>query len=133
MGHDFIAVKRPTQVPLPNNAREISPQIWETIYTHYYQLGESYYIIDNNTRTADFCINVHTAEELRAGLLPESRELFENVFGGFVLSGAAAAELADKLLIALEQGEYPTLPAEIVQNFAIFLRFAGQDGILIVA
>jgi hypothetical protein len=133
MGYDFIAVKRPTRVPLPNNAHEISPQIWETIYTHYYQLGDSYYIIDNNMRTTDFCINVHTADALCAGLLPESRELFQNVFGGFVVSGAAAAELAEHILIALEQGEYPGLPTEIVQNFAIFLRYAGDNGILIVS
>jgi hypothetical protein len=133
MGYDFIAVKRPTRVPLPNNAHEISPQIWETIYTHYYQLGDSYYIIDNNMHTADFCINVHTAEQLSTGLLADRRELFENVFGGFVVSGAAAAELAEQILIALEQGEYPGLLAEIVQNFALFLRFAGQDGILIVS
>jgi hypothetical protein len=133
MGYDFTAVKRPTCVPLPNNAREIAPQIWETIYTHYYQLGESYYIIANNSETTDFCINIHTAEQLAHGLPVDSRELFQNVFGGIVVSGASAAECADKLLIALEQDMYPALPAEIVQNFAMFLRFAGDNGILIVS
>lgn len=133
MGYDFTAIKRPLCTVLPNNAREISPQIWETIYTHYYQLGESYYMIGNNSETTDFCINVHTAEQLRMGLLAESHELFQNVFGGFIVGGAATAELANKFRIALEQDMYPNLEAEFVQNFAQFLRFAGENGILIVS
>ncbi len=90
-------------------------------------------MIGNNSETTDFCINIHTAEQLRAGLQVDQRGVFENVFHGFVVSGAAAAELANKFQIALEQDMYPNLEAEFVQNFAQFLRFAGENGILIVS
>ena len=133
MGHDLLAVKRPRKVPLPNNAREIGPQIWETIYTHYYQVGDSYYIYDNSNPTADFSLNIHVAEEIRVGISDIGRDLFVRVFHNTVVDGATAALLADQLLIALEQGELATLPSEIVQNLALLLRFAGPTGILIVS
>jgi hypothetical protein len=133
MGYDIIAVRHPSRSNLPQNAREISENIWETIYTHYYKLDDKYYTIDNSSQTVDISINVGTADAIRNGLLPEGRVLFDRIFNGTVVDSRFGTELAEAILIALEQGELAALSVELVQNIAIFLRFAGEDGLFIVA